>query len=111
MNTRAMELTEEMEVKSWSAPAWLKVGFYTVLGALTYQGGLVAYDAASKAYTTLKYRLVVSVIEEELNKQTGDLTPAQIRMKLYEELKHNQSCQATMNSINVMSNNIEVVRK
>ena len=68
MNT--MELTEEMEVKPWAAPAWLKVGFYTALGAMTYQGGLVAYDAASKAYTSLKYRMVVSVIEEELKKQS-----------------------------------------
>lgn len=122
MNT--MELTEDMEVKSRrQVPAWVKLGFYVAAGALTWQGACISYEQAKKAVIRAKYTLVAEVVSESLdgkkvwvdnktNKQglLSDMTPAQMKMAIYATTLRLESCEATMQTINNMSLNIEVIK-
>ena len=125
MNTHAMELTEEMEVRPRRAvPAWLKVVAYTVLGAATYKGLIVTYEEARKAVIQAKYAYISGVISDELdgksfrltpdlrdNKrhQFGDLTPAQMSMAIYTLSSELYQCESLRSEINSMTTGITTV--
>lgn len=126
MNTHAMELTEEMEVRPRRAiPAWLKVVAYTVLGAATYKGLIVTYEEARKAVIQAKYAYISGVISDELDGKGFKLSPdlrknekavyeemhdGQLRMALWTLSVELGQCESTLSTINEISNNIQTVR-
>lgn len=120
-----MELTEEMEVKRWSVPAWAKVGLYIALGALTYKGLIITYDEVKKATIKAKYSYISGVIADELdgksfrlspdlrdNKrhQFGDLTPAEMSMAIYTLSIELYQCESLRSEINSLTTGIETIR-
>lgn len=126
MNTKTMNLTEEMEVRSRRAiPAWLKLIAYTGLGALTWQGAMLTYEQAVKTLTQAKYAYISGVISDELDGKGFKLSPdlrkndkavyedmhdGQLRMALWTLSIELQQCQGLLSDINSLSNNIQVVR-
>jgi hypothetical protein len=123
MNT--IELTDEIEVKRWSVPAWMKLALYISLGAATYQGLLVTYEQAKEAFIKAKYSYISSVISEELdgksfktstdmrdNKkhQFGDMTGAQMSMAIWTLSNELSQCESLRATINEMTVGIQVVR-
>lgn len=126
MNTHAMELTEEMEVRPRRAvPAWLKLIAYTGLGALTWQGAMLTYEQAVKTLTQAKYAYISGVISDELDGKGFKLSPdlrknekavyeemhdGQLRMALWTLSVELGQCESTLSAVNEISNNIQTVR-
>lgn len=120
----SIELTENMEVSKWRVPAWVKLGFYVALGALTWQGAKITWDELGKVWTKVKYGYVSDIVASELDGKSfrldpdmrnnkriaiSDMNPAQLTMALWTLDRELSDCQSTISTVNGLTTGIDVI--